>query len=152
MAWPYIWWTGLGKDIKEIVKNFKPLALHQRFHQLCHSINWNSKTMHLWIRLYVDFAGPFLNKMCLLAVGALSGLKYVKFQSDIHQLVDYLMSQRALSSLRCSQTSGDKKRPAMCFFKINRIYYTHFLYPVIRRAIDKSNGLCNHLGRPFEKE
>ena len=94
MVWQYFWWPGLDKDIKEMVQHCQPCALHQRSSLTVALHPWEFPD-HPWIRLHVDFAGPFQNKMWLLAVDAHSNWP------ELHQVsVGSTSACRTISCLR----------------------------------------------------
>ena len=65
----HVWWPGIDLDIESIVRSSLP----------CQSVRNTAPTapLHPWLwptkpwrRVHIDFAGPFLNRMFLLAVDA----------------------------------------------------------------------------------
>ena len=66
-----IWWPGIDKKIKEVVRNCLPCQSIKNKPPLTplHSWSWPSQP---WHRLHVDFLGPFLGATFLIVVDAYS--------------------------------------------------------------------------------
>jgi len=71
IARSYIWWPGIDKQIEDFVKSCKSCQEVQRAPELAplHPWIWPGKP---WVRVHLDFAGPFLGKSFLIAVDAYS--------------------------------------------------------------------------------
>ena len=71
LARSYVWWPGLDKAIEQLVKSCKSCQEVQKVPESAplHPWIWPSKP---WVRLHLDFAGPFLGKSYLIAVDAYS--------------------------------------------------------------------------------
>ena len=71
LARSYVWWPGLDKAIEQLVKSCKSCQEVQKVPESAplHPWIWPSKP---WVRLHLDFAGPFLGKSFLMVVDAYS--------------------------------------------------------------------------------
>ena len=71
IARSYVWWPHIDKDIEELVKGCKSCQQDQKppVPAPLHPWLWPSKP---WIRVHLDFAGPFMGKTFLIAVDAFS--------------------------------------------------------------------------------
>ena len=57
MARMYVWWPGIGDDIKKTVRQCTDCQLHQSTLAVAPLNPWQWPT-HPWARLHLDFAGP----------------------------------------------------------------------------------------------
>ena len=71
IACSYVWWPHIDKDIEELIKGCKSCQQDQKppVAAPLHPWLWPSKP---WIRVHLDFAGPFMGKTFLIAVDAFS--------------------------------------------------------------------------------
>ncbi|CAL9690514.1 unnamed protein product [Knipowitschia caucasica] len=69
LARSYVWWPGLDKQIEDITKTCTGCQSTQNAPPQApvHPWEWPSSP---WLRVHIDFAGPFLNSMFLIAVDA----------------------------------------------------------------------------------
>ncbi|CAC5370730.1 unnamed protein product [Mytilus coruscus] len=73
----YIWWPGMVNDLELTVVNCYSCQENQKLPVEAPLHPWEYPS-HLWSRLHIDFAGPFMNKSFLIMVDAYS--KWI----DIH--------------------------------------------------------------------
>ena len=66
-----LWWPGLDMEIENKAKHCDACQANQRNPAKAplHPWVWPKRP---WARLHIDFAGPFLNKMFLVTVDAMS--------------------------------------------------------------------------------
>ena len=71
IARSYVWWPGIDKSIEDLVKSCKSCQVVQKAPEAAplHPWIWPCKP---WVRVHIDFAGPFLGKSFLVAVDAYS--------------------------------------------------------------------------------
>ena len=71
IARSYVWWPGIDKTIEQLVKSCKSCQEVQKAPETAplHPWIWPGKP---WVRVHLDFAGPFLGKSFLIAVDAYS--------------------------------------------------------------------------------
>jgi len=71
IAHSYIWWPCIDKKIEELLKSCKSCQEVQKVPQVApiHPWVWPCKP---WVRVHLDFAGPFLGKSFLIAVDGYS--------------------------------------------------------------------------------
>ena len=69
VARSYLWWPGLDKELEECVQNCVPCQTVKSAPALAplHPWVWPSKP---WKRVHLDFAGPFMGRMYLIAIDA----------------------------------------------------------------------------------
>lgn len=69
LARNYFWWPGMDKDIETTAKSCNGCAMSQPDPLLSplHPWQWPSKP---WQRIHIDYAGPFLGQMFLIAIDA----------------------------------------------------------------------------------
>ena len=65
----YVWWPGIDKDIETKVKACSECQQNQKTPEKAplHPWDWPDRP---WMRLHIDYAGPFLGKMFLVVVDA----------------------------------------------------------------------------------
>ena len=67
LAWMYMWWPGMDKQIEEFVKNCEECQVNQSNPATAQPISW-SWPRKPWSRLHLDYAGPIENKIFLILV------------------------------------------------------------------------------------
>ena len=67
----YFWWPKMDQEIEELTKNCLTCATNQGNPAAAPSHPWEIPT-EPWMRIHMDFAGPFLGKMFLIVVDAYS--------------------------------------------------------------------------------
>ena len=65
LACSYIWWPNIDNDIEMTVKSCNSCQMNQAMPSKAPIHPWE-KTTAPWMRIHVDFAGPFLGKMFLI--------------------------------------------------------------------------------------
>ena len=72
-----VWWPGLDGDLEKKVQTCTSCQEHQRAPARAplHPWEWPSRP---WTRVHIDYAGPFMGKMFLIAVDAHSKWLEVK--------------------------------------------------------------------------
>ena len=67
LARMYVWWPGSDKDIEDSVSSCSDCQINQSAPPSAplHPWSWSTKP---WVRLHLDFAGPFLGKMYLVLI------------------------------------------------------------------------------------
>ena len=61
----YIWWPNIDNDIEMTVKLFNSCQMNQKMPSKAPIHPWE-KTTASWMRIHVDFAGPYFGKMFLI--------------------------------------------------------------------------------------
>ena len=69
LARRYIWWPGIDRDIDRLVRDCEPCSRHQRTPPAAPLHPWEFPA-HPWLRLHLDFAGPFQKHMWFILVDA----------------------------------------------------------------------------------
>ena len=69
LACSYVWWPGMDSDIEQLINTCDLCQHHQKSPDKApiHPWEWPTK---LWLRLHIDYAGPFHNKMFLILIVA----------------------------------------------------------------------------------
>ena len=80
VAWSFMWWPGLDKDIKHLAKACQSCQAVKRAPPVAplHPWVWPSKP---WQRVHLDFAGPFQGSMFLVGVDVYSKWPEVRVMS-----------------------------------------------------------------------
>ena len=71
LARSYFWWPGMDKDIEEMVKACELCGRNQSSPAAAPAHSWEVPSGP-WQRIHLDFAGPFMGKMFLIAIDAYS--------------------------------------------------------------------------------
>ena len=71
LARSYVWWPGIDKDIEKLVASCEICQINQAMPQKAPVHNWE-RTNNPWVRLHIDYAGPFLGKMFLIVIDSYS--------------------------------------------------------------------------------
>ena len=69
MAWSYVWWPGIDRDVDQIAKQCSGCQQMQRTPPSVPQHPWEFPSLP-WKRIHIDFAGPFLDSMFLIVVDA----------------------------------------------------------------------------------
>ena len=69
IARSYFWWKGLDKNIEQIAKSCRSCQTHKSAPPVAPLHPWMWPELP-WLRVHIDFAGPFLGKMFLICVDA----------------------------------------------------------------------------------
>ena len=71
LARSYAWWPAMARDLEEMVQTCDTCQLHNKSPPAAplYTWEWPEKS---WTRIHIDYAGPFLGKMFLVAVDATS--------------------------------------------------------------------------------
>ena len=62
LACSYVWWAGIDIEIENTVKSCNACQINHIMSAKAPAHPWE-KTTSPWVRLHIDFAGPFLDKM-----------------------------------------------------------------------------------------
>ena len=62
LACSYVWWAGMDIEIENTVKSCNACQINHIMSAKAPAHPWE-KTTSPWVRLHIDFAGPFLDKM-----------------------------------------------------------------------------------------
>ena len=75
LAWMYVWWPGITKDIERAVRQCSACQLHQSSSPAAplHPWSWPTRS---WARLHLDYAGPVEGMMILILIDVHS--KWIK--------------------------------------------------------------------------
>ena len=67
LAWSYIWWPGLDREVEQLVKSYLPCQSVRNAPSVAplHPWVWLAKP---WQRIHVDFAGPVEKRMFMVVV------------------------------------------------------------------------------------
>ena len=67
LARMYVWWPGSDKDIEDSVSSCSDCQINQSAPPSAplHPWSWSTRP---WVRLHLDFAGPFLGKVYLVLI------------------------------------------------------------------------------------
>ena len=85
----HIWWPGIDKDIEEITRSCEGCLLMKRNPKLTPLHPWEFPEGP-WRRIHIDFAGPFENRMLLVAVDAYS--KWPEVMMMEAEIIYYMIS------------------------------------------------------------
>ena len=80
----------MDRVIENWIKNRSPCQLNQNMPSAAPSHPWESTT-NPWVRVHLDFAGPFLRKMYLIIVDSI--IKWV----EVHPMINI----KTVSTLKC---------------------------------------------------
>ena len=95
----YFWWVKTDEDTEGIVKTFESCQMHQSISASA-PVNWWELITNPWVRLHVEYLGPFFGKMFLVIVDLYS--KWVEVFP-----VSNSTSQTTINCLRtCFATHG----------------------------------------------
>ena len=91
LARSYVWWPNMDQDIEQISKHCETCCINQNNPAAAPVHMWEQPN-EPWERIHLDYAGPFLGKMFLIAVDAYS--KWIEVetmgdataQSTVHRL------------------------------------------------------------------
>lgn len=151
LARSYVWWPGIDHDIEVVVRECEACqqVRHMPEKAPLHPWEWSDKP---WSRLHIDFAGPFMGHMFLVAVDSHSKWTEVRLMTNItvekttcclrelfatHGLPDTIVSDNGPSF-----TGGEFKR----FMQENGI--RHVLVSPYHPA---SNGLAERSVQTFKE-
>ena len=79
LACSYVWWAGMDIEIENTVKSCNACQINHIMSAKAPAHPWE-KTTSPWVRLHIDFAGPFLDKMFFIIYDSFS--KWIKCYSD----------------------------------------------------------------------
>ena len=65
IARSYVWWPSMDKDIENISKSCTSCQIHQNMPSKAPMHPWEN-SQKPWMRIHLDFAGPYLGKMFLI--------------------------------------------------------------------------------------
>ena len=71
LARSYFWWPDMDKKIEEIVSNCLDCQKHQSMPPSAPVHHWEN-TKNPWVRVHIDYAGPFMGKMFLIIIDSYS--------------------------------------------------------------------------------
>ena len=71
LARSYFWWVKMDEDIKKRVKMCESCQKHQSILASALVYPWE-RTNNPWVRLHIDYLGPFMGKMFLVIVDSCS--------------------------------------------------------------------------------
>ena len=94
LARSYVWWPKIDADIEAKVKQCNQCQLSHPFSPVVPMHPWDWPE-HPWQRIYLDYAGPFMGKMFLIAVDAHS--KWMEVE-----IVNSATTQATIEHLRAS--------------------------------------------------
>ena len=99
LARSYFWWVKMDEDIKKRVKMCESCQKHQSILASALVYPWE-RTNNPWVRLHIDYLGPFMGKMFLVIVDSCS--KWVEVFPVLNSI-----SQTTINCLRtCFATHG----------------------------------------------
>ena len=79
LACSYVWWAGMDIEIENTVKTCNACQINHTMPAKAPAHPWE-KTTSPWVRLHIDFASPFLDKMFFIIYDSFS--KWIKCYSD----------------------------------------------------------------------
>ena len=82
LARSYVWWPGIQNEIESYVKLCSPCQSYHRSEAREEPIAWG-KPRQPWLRLHLDFAGPFLGKLLLIVIDAYSKWLHVEITPNM---------------------------------------------------------------------
>ena len=82
LARSWFWWPHMDADIEKCVKLCSACAQHSKQPAKAPLHNWDWP-IEPWKRIHIDFAGPFMNKMFLIAIDSHSKWLEVKLMNTI---------------------------------------------------------------------
>ena len=94
LACSYMWWPNIDSEIEMTVKPCKSCQMNQAMPAKAPIHPWE-KTAALWMRIHIDFAGPFLGKMFLIIYDS-----YLKWIDAIPMA--NITSSAVVDHLRCT--------------------------------------------------
>ena len=71
LACSYVWWAGMDIEIENTVKSCNACQINHIMSAKAPAHPWE-KTTSPWVRLHIDFAGPFLDKMFFIIYDSFS--------------------------------------------------------------------------------
>ena len=100
LACSYVWWAGMGIEIENTVKTCNACQINHTMPAKAPAHPWEKTTS--WVRLHIDFAGPFFNKMFFIIYNSFSKwinvipMKNIKVSSVISCLRNVFSTQGIL--------------------------------------------------------
>ena len=81
LARSYMWWPNMDQDIQERVQKCNPCQINRKSPEKAPMHPWEY-TSSPWIRIHIDYAGPFLGRMFLIVVDSYSKWKEIHISKD----------------------------------------------------------------------
>ena len=145
----YFWWPSLDEMTKTCVKQCKTCQVNQNMPASAPIHNWEQTTKP-WVRIHIDFAGPYLGKMFLVLTDAYSKWMGIYSMSDIKAvtLIDALRISFATHGLPYiivsdNGSSFTSKEFKTLFIKIEQNITTALYHP-------SSNGAAKRAVQTFK--
>ena len=150
LARSYFWWPEMDKNIENVVKSCQKCQINQAMPHQAPVHNWKN-TRTSWVRVHIDYAGPYLGKMFLIIVDSYS--KWIDVfptssatsKSTIEKLrirfANHGLPQVCVSDNGSNFVSNEFK----CFMELNGIrHITSATYH------PRTNGCAEHAVRTFK--
>ena len=97
LARSYVWWPGMDSEIESTVKSCKSCQINHTMPAKAPVHPWE-KTTSPWVRLHIDFAGPFLDKMFFIIYDSYSKWINVIPMKKIKTFGDKLFKKRIFNT------------------------------------------------------
>ena len=147
----YVWWPKMDEEIEEMSRNCSTCIINQNHPAAAPSHPWEVPTGP-WMRIHMDFAGPFLGKMFLIVVDAYSKWIEVAMMNEATSSATVSKLRQMFSTHGLPQVSVSDNGPAFVgeefksFMKKNGIkqVYSAPYHPA-------SNGQAERTVRTFKE-
>ena len=147
----YMWWPKMDEEIEGITKTCSTCAVNQSNPAAAPSHPWETPSGP-WIRIHMDFAGPFMGKMFLIVVDAYSKWVEVTIMNEATSVSTVNKLRRMFSTHGLPQVSVSDNGPAFVgeefkeFMKKNGVkqVYSAPYHPA-------SNGQAERMVRTFKE-
>ena len=75
LAWGYVWWPNLNRELENAVNNCSQCRPHQKapVEAPLHPWEWAGQP---WPRLHIDYAGPYQGHMFLVVIDGVDGRRH----------------------------------------------------------------------------
>ena len=145
----FVWWPKMDEAIEEISKNCSTCAINQSNPAAAPIHPWETPSCP-WVRIHMDFAGPYFGKMFLIVVDAYSKWLEVAMMSEATSISTVNKLRQIFSTHGLPQVSVTDNGPAFVgeefknFMKRNspnRWYWMGSQLEVVQTAKDLSQTL-----------
>ena len=152
LACSYVWWAGMDIEIENTVKSCNACQINHTMPAKAPAHPWE-KTTSPWVRLHIDFAGPFLDKMFFIIYDLflkwinVIPMKNIKATSVISCLRNVFSTHGIPYFLVSDNEPSFSSQEFNEFCKVNRIKHLK-----IAPYHPSSNGAAEHSVQTFKTE